>query len=363
MKKKIVLPVIATILVLGILAIGIYFGSVKQAMVSWEDTGSQEYVIAFGACRTAESWAKPVSYVGFSGTRYTEYLLMGMPLQKLEYESQGYGRCEIRTDWTKPYLGETCIAVACKDCPVGMVKVVRGPGLSYYECINPEEKIDAYRFQNNQCTLISILPSEKTINDYLTLQECEQNIVVLTAPPIPEPHGFNKFISIIVEWFKDLFSRIFGLQSIVGSQTVEPNTQHTYQIDLSAPIPDSDYTDGTYQIQYANWALVDSNGNIIQEGTWEKIDGVYTKSVTITTPANIGDYILLGMITQFDMNFDSNTGQWITSEETIINKEAIDLKTEHSITAPEVPIPGGFTKFIASIVEWFKNLWSSIFGV
>lgn len=37
--------------------------------------------------------------------------------------------------------------------------------------------IDVYRFENNQCSFITILKSEKAANDYLTLGECEENIL------------------------------------------------------------------------------------------------------------------------------------------------------------------------------------------
>jgi len=184
--------------------------------------------------------------------------------------------------------------------------------------------------------------------------------LIIPEPTIPEPSGFSKFINKIKEWIKNLFSNFFIFQSIVGPQTVEPNTQHTYQIDLTAQIPDSDYTDGTMSYQWGNWALIDSNGNIKQEGIWEEVNGVYTKSVTITTPSDIGNYVLVGLITQYDMNFDINTGQWLTGEEQIVNKEAIDLKSEYSIISPEIPIPGGFSKFIDSIGEWLNNIWDWI---
>jgi len=218
---------------------------------------------------------------------------------------------------------------------------------SFYTCVSKKcientqnifVKTCDYKCENGECTIEIIEPEE------------------------PMPGGFMKFINSIINWLKNLFTIIFTQQAVIGPQIVEPNTVHTYQIDLSASIPDSDWSDGTYQIQYANWALVDSSGNIIQEGTWEKINGVYQKSVTITTPSNIGDFVLLGMITQFDMTFNNVIGQWETGEEYIVNKEAIDLKTEYSIIEPEEPVPGGFIRFITSIINWLKDLWVSIFG-
>lgn len=49
------------------------------------------------------------------------------------------------------------------------------------EVAPPEQLVAYYRFADNTCTKISILPSLKTENDYLTLPECEFNIV----PPKP----------------------------------------------------------------------------------------------------------------------------------------------------------------------------------
>lgn len=46
------------------------------------------------------------------------------------------------------------------------------------ENVCPEVKINVYRFSDNQCTLMNILPTERTINDFDTLAECQANIVV-----------------------------------------------------------------------------------------------------------------------------------------------------------------------------------------
>ncbi len=183
----------------------------------------------------------------------------------------------------------------------------------------------------------------------------------LLKPTIPSPQAISNWIDSIIDWIRNLFANIFTF-SITGPQTVEPNTQATYTIDLNAQIPDSDWSDGTYSVQYGNWALIGENSNIKQQGTWEKINGQYSKSVTLTTPSNIGDYILVGIITQIDMNYNFDTGQWTTGEEQIINKEAIDLKTKYTVEAPEVPLPGGFQKFINDIINFLKNLFQSIFG-
>lgn len=45
-------------------------------------------------------------------------------------------------------------------------------------CVIPEEEETYYRFSNNKCTEIELLPSEKTTNDYTTISQCESNIVL-----------------------------------------------------------------------------------------------------------------------------------------------------------------------------------------
>jgi len=44
-----------------------------------------------------------------------------------------------------------------------------------------EPQISVYEFSNNQCSQITIKQSEKTSTDYLTLKECQANIVMLTS--------------------------------------------------------------------------------------------------------------------------------------------------------------------------------------
>lgn len=47
------------------------------------------------------------------------------------------------------------------------------------ECNSARIKRDYYRFQDNKCVLVNLYPSEKTINDYYTLEECEANIIIV----------------------------------------------------------------------------------------------------------------------------------------------------------------------------------------
>jgi hypothetical protein len=218
--------------------------------------------------------------------------------------------------------------------------------------------IDTY--SGTDCTLKEKYTYQVLDTDYYTLKECQiANRLVddPEQPDSPQPSSFSRLIDSIKSWFTNLFDKIFTYQSIVGDKSIEPNTQHTYQISISTDTPDKDYSDGTYQVQYGNWALLDSEGNIEQEGNWEEIDGIYQKSVTITTPSQIGDYVLVGIIDQFDMTFDYSTGEWSYTE-SIVNKEAINLETEYSVTNPTNPTPSALSQFLSKIWNWFLNLFN-----
>ena len=196
-------------------------------------------------------------------------------------------------------------------------------------------------------------------------QICENNKCVESqapTPPTPQPSGFTSILQKLVSWLNNLWDNIFK-QSIVGDVEVQPGSTHTYQIDLSATSPDSDYSDGSYSTQFSNWALIDSSGNILKQGNWEQVNGQYSKSVILTVPTDANkQYALIGVITEIQGNYDYQTGQWVFGEEQILNKEAIDIKTLHKVSEPTNPTPSGFSKFISSIVDWFKNIFGGIFG-
>ena len=58
--------------------------------------------------------------------------------------------------------------------------------------------INIYRFENNQCTSKSILSTQRTANDYDTLEECQARII--GPPPTPS------IPSIIGQWFVDIWN-------------------------------------------------------------------------------------------------------------------------------------------------------------
>lgn len=221
-----------------------------------------------------------------------------------------------------------------------------------------EKMISLYRFENNSCSLKNILSSEKTANDYSTLSECQVNIIL--SPTTPQPKGFDailKAISDFNKWISDFIKKILGF-SIAGTTEVSPNTLQVYSIDMNVSPADNDFSDGSVSWQFGDWGVVDSSNNTIKYGTPERIsNGKYQKNITLTIPSNIGDYALVGIITEIKGEWDSATGNWTYSNETIINKEAINLRTRYSVIEPTMPTSKGFLGIINAIVEWFRRLF------
>lgn len=185
--------------IIGIILIGVIVGhqfifpSVQFAMVGWDD--SQGYIFAKSWCSYQEYWDEPAPPYS---SDYEKTIQEDVPNELNRLLVLGYSDCEMieGISWvsgdgtrTKP-----CITVVCKTCPEGMEKVfttgeyntgtcvcptgtesfITDDGL--ITCVLPEEEQDYYRLYNNTCNLVTILPSETTINDYDTLEECEEYI-------------------------------------------------------------------------------------------------------------------------------------------------------------------------------------------
>ena len=186
-------------------------------------------------------------------------------------------------------------------------------------------------------------------------ETCKNNLCVLDIPtPPPVTPFWSKILNTIIDWIKNIFDFFF---SITGQTTVEPNTIQSYQINLLTSIPDSDYSDGTYQRDMSNWAMIDKNNNIIKEGTWEETFGDYSKNVTITVPSNPMNFAIIGLIYRYTMKYTPGIG-WETISEEIIAKEGLNVATK--IPAPDdTPIPGfqSLIKLISDFINWLINLF------
>lgn len=162
-------------------------------------------------------------------------------------------------------------------------------------------------------------------------------------------------------YYDDELTELAGTQPMIqGVRVLTPNDQETYTIELTTTTPDTDYSDGNYQVQYANYGLMDSDNNILVEGSWQEVEGVYQTQVMLENLV-VGDYILFAVITQFDMTFDSQSGTWITSDEYILVNEAISITVEHAITPPTSPNPSGFSNLLDSLMNWLSGLWDLLF--
>jgi len=191
------------------------------------------------------------------------------------------------------------------------------------------------------------------VNGEFSCIENPEKMCEISPPPVPTPI-WKKIIVKILDWIIGLFDYFFA---IAGPSVVSPGSIETYSIDLTAPIPDSDYSDGIYQIQMANWALVDRNGNIKEEGEWEEVKGNYVKNVNLKIPSEAGKYVLIAIIQQYDMEYNFDTSEWETVKEDVIAKEGIDIESKIPKPEPPVPIWSNIVELLKRIWDWFKNLF------
>lgn len=71
-----------------------------------------------------------------------------------------------------------------------------------------------YRLQDNKCTEVLILLSEKTTYDYENIGECQNNISTIPEEPTkPEPSGWGKILNKFKEfneWITNIFNKLLG---------------------------------------------------------------------------------------------------------------------------------------------------------
>jgi len=121
-------------------------------------------------------------------------------------------------------------------------------------------------------------------------------------------------------------------------------------LDLTTIIPDSDYSDGTLETQFAGWVFADEDGKVINSKEFSRIyQGSFSDTIVVK-PMVAGEYALVGLIIQIDQTYDSVTSQWITSPEEVVVKEAQKLNV--ILPAPPIGQP--------SIGNWIANIWGSV---
>ncbi len=145
-------------------------------------------------------------------------------------------------------------------------------------------------------------------------------------------------------------------------QSVMPGTTNSYVFNLTTNPANSNYSSGKYSVQYSNWAFMDSNNNILQKGPWTKItNGKFNKKIDLTLPTKVGDYILLGVITEKDYVFNVTNGVWKSGGYIIKSKKVIPINVKYDITPPPNNSLPTFSSILSNLFGWLKNIWSSIF--
>ena len=186
--------------------------------------------------------------------------------------------------------------------------------------------------------------------------ECQNVLVEIIEPPTPPSTGFALIIANLWDWLSQIFASLISF-TITGASEVTPGTSETYQIHLTAPVPDSDYSDGTFSTQYGYWAMVDKDGNIIDgETAGVEVDGVYSVTAIVTIPENVNNHVIMATITQIDSTYDFPTSTWIHGTEYVVTKEAISLSTKLPIPTP--PLAGGLSGVLTAIWTWITGLFS-----
>lgn len=144
------------------------------------------------------------------------------------------------------------------------------------------------------------------------------------------------------------------LSIFVDRETINLGESTTFTISLTTTAPDSDYTDGTYQVQYAGWVFADKDGNMVKSKEFTRVYGSFSDTIVIR-PTEAGEYALVGLIIQFDQTYDSATSSWITSPEEVKVKEAKKV----TVITPEPPIPqvSPLSQFFINIWDWIKGLF------
>ena len=167
-------------------------------------------------------------------------------------------------------------------------------------------------------------------------------VMASPRPTIPRPHMVD-----FTEETEVAFRPLLSL--LIDKETINIGESATFTIDLTTTVPDDDYTDGTYQVQYAGWVFADKDGKVIKSKEFVRIYGSFSDTVVVQPSG--GEYALVGLIIQYDQTYDSSTSQWITSPEVVKVKESSKL-TVTTPQPPTIPKPG--------ILGWIENAWSSI---
>jgi hypothetical protein len=187
------------------------------------------------------------------------------------------------------------------------------------------------------------------------------SLKVPSSVPQVQSKGITSFISDLLGFIKTVLEKLPF--TITGPSTVEPGEFVNYNIDITVPAPDHDYTDGTYQTRFGHWALVDSAGKILRESSGDELVGnhfVATANLRIPETGE-GEFVFLGVVTEVNSEFDFDTGRWVNGPEVVIAKEGVNIRTKarvlNIVGKPNV-VSGG----ISGVFSFIRDFLGSIFG-
>lgn len=240
------------------------------------------------------------------------------------------------------------------ECISGQDKCV---GSSYYICqnenwINQGEiagkcgvaedplKETYYKLANNMCSAISIYPSEKTVNDYLTLVECQSNVISLFTIILQEPNTENFGDTEVTTYNRD---RSFGVSKllVVGYSSYGEKYRTYLKFDISSLPPGSTINTATLYLWQDHLFAPDRDFNIgvyhVYEDSWIEGENADAQSWPILTwnsqPCGINfDKSLQCNLVESDRAKTGTTEQWLSWDITaIINKEYVDGDNKVSV--------------------------------
>lgn len=228
--------------------------------------------------------------------------------------------------------------------------------ITYYESLIQCPSGD-YAFRS-QC------PKPITCSDGSTVYAPNVCKISTPAPPPADTGSWltnNVIYQFFANFIKQILSAIPPLYSIAGQTTVAPNTQASYQVNIATPYPisTSTYQAGFVQTRQGTWALINSNNNIVQQGSYDFVTNNYVKNITITTPANINNYVLFAAIKEWNQTYSAASNTWTTSNGAIIAYEGVNIATRATIAPqPPVDVGGWISSTLSGLISWLSGLFS-----
>jgi len=219
-----------------------------------------------------------------------------------------------------------------------------------------------YYLKTDTLTCIAYCPQGYEVND--TTHTCK-----IVAKPINLPDNtkiskpsLTGILDSIWQWLLDLWNKLLQLpHSITGVQEPLVGSTETYQISIALPPADTNYSDGTYQYRTAKWFVVKNDRSVLVESDWKDVVDTYVDTATITYPSNPENYMLVAVVYQYDMVYNTTKQDWSIAKQDIIAKEGISIKTKlKAIDISSIAKPST-SSLIDSLISWLKGLFCSWF--